>query len=119
MYPIISIKNFWPKGEIETIKRVQVSFPGAKYNDEVAEVPTLHLEDPPRMQTFSKPSYLSSEHSEKPFLINTTSLMQANTTPSVVYKKAYDTGRAGRILIRHQPVNKITKIQIIGCINVQ
>ena len=37
----------------------------------------------------------------------------------VVYKKAYDTRRAGRILVRHQPVNKITKIQIIGCIIIQ
>ena len=34
----------------------------------------------------------------------------------VVYKKAYDTSRAGRILIQHQPLNIIPKIQIIGCI---
>ena len=38
---------------------------------------------------------------------------------AVVYKKAFDTGRTGRILIRHHQVNKITKIQIIGCIIVQ
>ena len=39
-----------------------------------------------------------------------------NSEESVVYKKAFDTRRAGRILVRHQPLNKITKIQILGCI---
>ena len=41
--------------------------------------------------------------------------MATQNKRNVVYKKAYDTRRAGRILARHQPVNKITKIQIIGC----
>ena len=38
---------------------------------------------------------------------------------SVVYKKAFDTKRAGRTLVQHQPLNIITKIQIIGCIIIQ
>ena len=37
----------------------------------------------------------------------------------VVYKKAYDTSRAGRILIWHQPSNTITTIQITRCIIIQ
>ena len=44
--------------------------------------------------------------------------LQTNCMP-VVYKKAYDTSRAGRFLTRHQSFNKIIIIQIIGCIIIQ
>ena len=50
--------------------------------------------------------------------ISTTHMLNQNAK-AVVYKKAYDTRRAGRILVRHQPLNKIIKIQIIGCTIIQ